>query len=552
MTRQIDARSDRYLAESVVLNPLEATAIGVPGHDHELPDLSPEGWDERDALAREALREVGELTAIDAREELAQAAFVERLGLTVAKADAQLDRSELSVIDGAPHWIRGVLDLMSAEDEESAENLTARLAGVPLALEQYRRTLNVEAAAGRVSAVRQYAETATLIEGWARPGDYFAALGTASPDLPETLRTDLAREAERARVAFADLAGFLRTEMVPRGRVEDGVGREHYALASQYFLGSSIDLEATYAWGWEELARIESEMGSAAHALTGSTDVDAAIALLDADPARNLTSREEFRSWMQARSDEVLTSFHGTHFDIPAEIRQITCTVAPTNDGGAWYTPPTEDFSRPGTMWFSFTDSQEKFSTWRELTTVFHEGVPGHHLQCGQAVWNAAELNRWQRLLCWVSGHGEGWALYAERLMDELGYFADPGDRMGFLDSQAFRAARVVVDIGTHLGLTVPANPWGWRVGERWNADLMLEFMLAHTRMDPSQVRFEVNRYLGWPGQAPSYKVGERIWLEMRDSARAAAGADFDLKAWHTRMLNLGAVPLDLLGRASR
>jgi uncharacterized protein (DUF885 family) len=551
MIRSIDARSDRYLADAVALDPLEATSIGIDGHDHELPDLSPEGWEAREALAREALREVAALTPVDTREELAQAAFVERLGLTVAKADAQADRSELSVINGAPHWIRGTLDLMNASEEESAENLTARLAGIPLALEQYRRTLSVEATAGRVSAVRQYAETATLIDGWVGAGggpDYFSGLAaSASPALSETLRADLTLEAERARGAFADLAGFLRTEMAPRGRTEDGVGREHYALASRYFLGSTIDLEATYAWGWEELTRIEAEMGSAARDLTGSADVAAAIAALDADPARNLTSRDAFRAWMQERSDEVLASFHGSHFDIPAEIRTIACTVAPTNDGGAWYTPPTEDFSRPGTMWFSFTDSQETFSTWRELTTVFHEGVPGHHLQCGQAVWNAAQLNRWQRLMCWISGHGEGWALYAERLMDELGYFADPGDRLGFLDSQAFRAARVVVDIGTHLGLTIPANQWGWRVGERWNADLMLEFMLAHTRMDPSQIRFEVNRYLGWPGQAPSYKVGERIWLEMRERARSQAGDAFDLKAWHTEMLNRGAVPLDLL-----
>ena len=557
MTRLIDARTDRYVTDAVALDPLEATSIGIAGHDHELPDLSPEGWSAREELARVAVREVAGLTPVDQREALAQAAFVERLNLQVEKAEAGLDRAELSVINGAPHWIRGTLDLMSADDEASAVDLTARLAGVPLALEQYRQTLTSEAQAGRVSAVRQYVETAELIEGWTRSSstaggssstDYFAALAAgASPDLPETLRLDLAKEAERARASFADLAGFLRTEMTPRGRAEDGVGREHYALASRYFLGSTIDLEATYAWGWEELARIEAEMAGTARDLTGSTDVDAAIALLDADPDRNLTSREELRDWMQARSDEVLTSFHGTHFDIPEEIRTIACTVAPTNDGGAWYTPPTEDFSRPGTMWFSFTDSQQTFSTWRELTTVFHEGVPGHHLQCGQAVWNAADLNRWQRLMCWVSGHGEGWALYAERLMDELGYFADPGDRMGFLDSQAFRAARVVVDIGTHLGLRVPANPWGWRVGERWNADLMLEFMLAHTRMDPSQIGFEVNRYLGWPGQAPSYKVGERIWLEMRDAARHQAGAGFDLKDWHTQMLNLGAVPLDLL-----
>jgi uncharacterized protein (DUF885 family) len=118
---------------------------------------------------------------------------------------------------------------------------------------------------------------------------------------------------------------------------------------------------------------------------------------------------------------------------------------------------------------------------------------------------------------------------------------------VGFLDSQSFRAARVVVDIGVHLALWIPPNAWNWRVGETWDADRALEFMIAHSRMDESQLRFEVNRYLGWPGQAPSYKVGERIWLEMRDDARARKGAGFDLKEWHTAALNLGSLGLDPL-----
>jgi uncharacterized protein (DUF885 family) len=202
-------------------------------------------------------------------------------------------------------------------------------------------------------------------------------------------------------------------------------------------------------------------------------------------------------------------------------------------------------------MWFSFTDDHKVFSTWRETTTVFHEGVPGHHLQCAQVVHRADLLNRWQRLLCWVSGHGEGWALYAERLMDELGYLDDPGDRLGFLDMQGFRAARVIVDIGVHLGLTIPEdNPFGWRPGEVWNADLVYEFMRAHSRMAEGMLRFEVNRYLGWPGQAPSYKVGERIWLDARAEAQARHGAAFDLKGFHTAALDLGSLGLDPLKAA--
>jgi uncharacterized protein (DUF885 family) len=175
---------------------------------------------------------------------------------------------------------------------------------------------------------------------------------------------------------------------------------------------------------------------------------------------------------------------------------------------------------------------------------VFHEGVPGHHLQIGQAVYNRATLNTWRRQLAGTSGHAEGWALYAERLMEELGYLDDPADRLGMLDGQRMRAARVVLDIGVHLGKT---RPDGEGV---WDADFAFDFMGRNVNMDPSFVRFEVNRYLGWPGQAPSYKVGQRIWEQLRDEVARREGADFDIRAFHKRALDIGGVGLDTLKAA--
>ena len=244
-------------------------------------------------------------------------------------------------------------------------------------------------------------------------------------------------------------------------------------------------------------------MATTARRIVTGGSVDDAVKALDLDPARDCGSREAFEAWMQEKADTILASFDGVHFDIAEPIRTIACKVAPINDGGAWYTPPSEDFSRPGTMWFSFTDDQELYSKWRETTTVFHEGVPGHHLQCAQVVHRAELLNRWQRLLCWVSGHGEGWALYSERLMDELGYFDDPGDRLGFLDMQGFRAARVIVDIGVHLGLTIPAdNPYGWRPGEVWDGEKVFEFMRGALADGgrPARVRGQPLPRLAGPG----------------------------------------------------
>ncbi len=259
-----------------------------------------------------------------------------------------------------------------------------------------------------------------------------------------------------------------------------------------------------------------------------------------------MEGREQFRDWMQQLSDRTVAEMADVHFDIPEPIRRLECCLAPTNDGGIYYTSPSEDFSRPGRMWWSVPDGIERFATWRETTTVFHEGVPGHHLQGAQTMYRADLLNRWQRSVCWVSGHGEGWALYAERLMDDLGYLAAPGDYMGMLDGQSMRAARVIVDIGMHLELEIPKdNPFGFHPGETWTPALGLAFMRDHCLMEDEYIQYEVLRYLGWPGQAPSYKVGERIWLQCRDEVRQRRGDAFDLKTFHREALDLGSLGLD-------
>ena len=210
---------------------------------------------------------------------------------------------------------------------------------------------------------------------------------------------------------------------------------------------------------------------------------------------------------------------------------------------------PSEDWSRPGRVWWSVPDGIDTFATWKEVTTVYHEGAPGHHLQISHTLAEQENLNRWQRLMCWVSGHGEGWATYAERLMGELGYLDDPGAHLGMLDMQLMSAANVALDIGVHLELEIPAGT-GWREGERWNAEIAWEFLRAHSSWDKKRLRFELHRYLGWPGQVLSYKLGERIWLQARDETKARGGDTFSLKDFHTKALSLGAMGLDPLREA--
>ena len=545
----VNSIADQYVDDVATLDPVTATAAGISGHDHELPDLSPAGFEARADLARRAVAAMAATSPADEREAVARDAFLERVGLAVENAEAGHDRSEVSVISSWVHALREAFDLMSPETEDGAEDVRARLDGIPAALADYRTTLAEEAAKGHVVARRQYAEVAGQIRRWTgqegASGDFFTGLAERAP---AGLRAEIASSGAAASAAYADLGRWLETDLAPRGLEKDAVGPERYALASREFLGATVDLEETYLWGWEELKRITDDMVATSSRIVPGGSIEDAVAALDADPARRLGSREEFRDWMQQLADRTISDLADVHFDIPEPIRRIECCLAPTNDGGVYYTGPSEDFSRPGRMWWSLPDDSEQLTTWREVTTVYHEGVPGHHLQVGQTVYRAEVLNRWQRLLCWVSGHGEGWALYSERLMDELGYLDDPGNRIGMLDMQGFRAARVIVDIGLHLELRVPEdNPFGWRPGERWTPDLVFEFMRTHSRMDDAMLRFEVLRYLGWPGQAPSYKVGERIWLEARADAQARHGAGFDLRAFHRAALDLGSIGLDPL-----
>jgi uncharacterized protein (DUF885 family) len=550
---RIDDLANRYVEDWAELSPLGATYVGITGHDDQTDDFSPAGFDAQAELTRRTINDLDTIEPEHESEKVAKDAMMERLGLELEQYDAGFAKSELNVISSGLHSLRGVFDIMNTDGEDAVAAVASRLNAFPTALEQYKGTLREEAAAGRVSARAQMLAVAEQCDAWTDPerDNFFHGLA-GRLDASGALAAELSRGAAAATAATGEFADFLRTELAPLGREKEAAGPERYALASQYFLGAKVDLQETYLWGFAELDRLEREMRAVAGVIAGSgSSVDEAVALLDADPERKVPGKEAFRDWMQALADKAISELNGTHFDIEPPARKIEACLTPTSDGSIYYTGPSEDFSRPGRMWWAVPEGMTEFSTWRETTTVYHEGVPGHHLQISQTMLRAETLNRWQRLLCWCSGHGEGWALYAERLMDELGYLEDPGNRLGMLDGQALRACRVIVDIGMHLELEIPRdNPFGFHPGERWTPELGWEFLRAHTRMADEVLRFEWKRYLGWPGQAPSYKVGERIWLQAREETRQRKGDEFDLKTFHRDALNLGSLGLDPLRRA--
>ena len=545
----IDDIAAEYVERAAALDPCYATYAGIAGHDRELPDLGADGFAGRDGLDRSTLAALDAATAPEPREQVARDAMRERLALAVERYHAGDTTSELNTITSWVQMVREVFDLMPTDGEEAGANIARRMAAVPSAYRQLSATLLDAARDGRCAARRQVEDVVGQCAGWAKPGgSFYAGLVGRLTAVPDSLRGELGEAAGSATAATAELGAFLERELLPLAREKDACGPEVYGRASRHYLGAAVDLREAYAWSWEELARLRDEMARVSRLVRPGATVQEAVAILDEDPARRVKGRENFRAWMQEQAERAIAELDGTHFDIPRAAHRVEAVIAPTSDGGIWYTAPSDDWSRPGRMWWSVPDGVETFATWKEVTVVYHEGVPGHHLQISHALANTESLNRWQRM-SWVSGHGEGWALYAERLMGELGYLDDPGAYLGMLDSQQLLAAQVALDIGVHLELDVPRGV-GWREGERWNAELAWEFLRAHSSWDERQLRSELRRCLGLPGQAPSYKLGERIWLQARADARARAGAGFSLKDFHAKALSLGAMGLDPLREA--
>ena len=224
-----------------------------------------------------------------------------------------------------------------------------------------------------------------------------------------------------------------------------------------------------------------------------------AVAALEDDPARSIEGIDNLLAWLQDLTDRTLDDLDGAHFDIPEPLRRIECCEAPPGSSEAiYYTAPSTDFSRPGRTWHP-AHGRTRFPLWTEVTTAYHEGAPGHHLQIGLCMTFGDRLTRFQRLLGRYPGHSEGWALYAERLMEELGYLERPDYLLGMLSAQAFRAMRVVVDIGLHLQLEIPRTE-PYAPGRVWDWDLALPFVNRYIGRDAAFATSELVRYCGMPG----------------------------------------------------
>jgi uncharacterized protein (DUF885 family) len=546
--------SDELVETMAALQPVAATFKGVQGHDGEWDDWSPEGAAKvASTIAgfKERLRAASARSSGDRWERLAGRVMEDYLDLELDQYDQGDPLTDLNSIASPFQLLRMVFDSMDTSTAKGWSNVVLRLEKIGEAAERYRLKLEDHRRKGHLAAARQ--ARAVLAQARIHAGDasFFLTLPDAMrrSGVPNGKDAELLARLEQAapgaRAVFGKLGDYLEQVYLPEAPARDAVGRERYLRHARRFLGMDLDADETYAWGWDQVRSISAEMHKVAGEILPGAPMAEVFRLLKTDPARCAKDPDDLVRLMSERQARALGELDGKHFDIPPQIRTIDVRIAPRGGPlGAYYVPPSEDFSRRGTVWYSLGDDGP-FPLFDEITTAYHEGFPGHHLQCATQV-SLTGLSRFQRLSDGYHGYAEGWALYAERLMHELGYFEKPDYVLGMLCAQLTRACRVVIDIGSHLDLPIPQDS-PFHPGERWTFDLGVEMLRDLSRLEGDHSASEMTRYLGWPGQAIAYKVGERVILDLREDERRRLQGAFDLKDFHAKVVGSGPVALRIL-----
>jgi uncharacterized protein (DUF885 family) len=541
--------ADKLTEDYADLGPTMATTNGVAGRDDRWDDFSPVGEAAKADLRARASEELTpHLDDPDPVQANAAKILLGYLTTMNSRFEAGLWKNDLNHIYSPFQRARDTFDVAPQEGAAAWSAITRRLETFGEMLDSYRSSLQVGLDEGTTAARRQVESVIEQVRAVAGRDSRFLDLVALAKDNGGD-PAQVATAVEIAQADAAEFADWLEQTYLPGADTEDGVGRDRYQSGAQYFLGMELDTEDTYQWGWEEVHRLREAMTDTAREIDPDKSVEEVIEFLDTDSSRSSEDHDDFARFVKEIQDRAVSQLDGVAFDVPPEIREVSVNIAPPGGSlGAWYHAPSEDFSRTGSIWYA-PGSRTRIPYWQEVSTAYHEGFPGHHLQVGIAVLEREKLSRFHRQFIWYSGSGEGWALYAERLMDELGFFENPEYRLGLLASQLFRSTRVVVDIGTHLGKAIPPDA-PLHAGETWSYEIAVDY-IERVALNPRDVaESEVKRYLGWPAQAISYKVGEREILDMRSVAERKADGDLDRKDFHRRLLEAGAIRLDHLREA--
>ena len=527
--------------------PEDATSEGDHRFDDRLTDLSPAAFDARAAKAQELVRRldaIGHVTGEDAI-----TTDVLRLQLEQIEGSVRLhtERMAIDQLDGPQASFPRLLAKHPKRDAHDVTTLLARYRAFPRYLEQYRANLRAGLAekrtAPRVLVERVVAQLHDLLS---TPPDQsrFARAADGVPAIPEATRDELraslaAATRESIYPAYTALLDFLEKEYLPAARTDVGLwaipgGAEVYALAIRQRTTTRLTPSELHALGQRELARLEAEMAPIEARLGLPADPRAAEERLRSDGQERTLDRASLLAAYRSAIARNWARLPGEFSHLPPNAMSVEpmAEFMEKHAPAAYYDHPSEDGTRPGTLYVN-TWQPETRPAFKVETLAAHEGVPGHHLQITAAL--ALDHLPKVRRDAGITAFTEGWAVYAERLADEMGLYSGDRARFGMLSTQAFRAARLVVDTGMHA--------------MRWTREQAIDFMLAHSAASRHEVEVEIDRYIVWPAQGMAYTVGELEILAARDDAQKAMGTRFSRRAFHDRLLASGAIPLETMRR---
>jgi uncharacterized protein (DUF885 family) len=544
MTPDVNTQADRYIAAYFEAFPHQATLLGAADAQHDrLPDLSLEArtrWETTEDSILGALEAIDETGLEIGSPEAITYGFLTDF---IRNARAwRMCRMELwNVSPTWTGWQQELALLASSQPigtPEQNEAAYQRFSGLPHYLEQevanLREGLSLGYTAPKGNVQSVIAQVDALLEAPVEESPFVAM----APDSLTEFRSRMEQlETTEIRPALLRYRDFLEIEYLPAARDAVSVGAVPdgaacYTAAIRYHATVDMSPEEVHETGLDQMQLIRAEMAGIAQSMIGSDDVDELLRRMRDDPQYQFSSRDEMLDAAEsavARAEAAIPQWFGIVPTADVRVQAVPSFSEPSAPGG-FYNPPAEDGSRPGIYYINLYEAETKPRAGLEAT-AFHETWPGHHLQ-GAIALEREGLHPLQRYM-YLSGFGEGWALYSERLSDEMGLYSGPVDRLGLLSNEALRAARLVVDAGMHaLG---------------WTRQQAIDYMLANTAESESSVTAEIDRYIAVPGQATSYMLGNLEIRRLREQARTALGEGFDIRDFHDRILEDGAVPLVML-----
>jgi uncharacterized protein (DUF885 family) len=541
---------EEYWEGTLKASPTTATALGDHRFDAMLEDISPAGLEEERRRLEGVLARVRTLDEMDlsAADRVTRTALVVELENGIAGLSCHSEDWVVDPLGGPQVNFMNLPDITTIATVRHAQDYVLRCKAIGPYMDQHRANLERGLAAGRVAAVDQVRK---VIEGLdaqlALPVDQWALCNPlASPhaDWPagaaDTFRADLtAAVRDGVKPSFERYRDFLRSRVLPAARPQDKAGLSFLpggpdCYRKQIRIQTSLDLtpEAIHKLGLEQVAKFRRDLSELGKRTLGTGDIAAIQKTLRADSAVHFRTAEEVEGKARealARANRAVPKWFGIQPRTRCEVKVMGMHEAP-NSTIAYYRQPATDGSRPGYYMIN-TYQPTTRPRYEAEALAFHEAVPGHHLQIAiaQELTGLPEFRKHQGTTAYV----EGWALYTERLADEMGLYSSDIDRIGMLSYDAWRSCRLVVDTGLHA------------MG--WSRQKAIDYMIANSVLAENNIVNEVDRYLGWPGQALAYKIGQLEILKLRDEGRKRLGARFDIKGFHDVVLRNGAVPLPVL-----